>query len=132
MKVRIILAALLILCSCSTYKDNDRRFTSLDRHMEMSGTYEARKVSQIESLKRLAHNRSGRMDYNILMEIADEYYSYSFDSASTYLHKAIDVAREDRDKDGIAEATINLGLLYSTSGHFLEAYSVLLRLSFTG
>lgn len=125
MKVRIILAALLILCSCSTYKDNDRRFTSLDRHMEMSGTYEARKVSQIESLKRLAHNRSGRMDYNILMEIADEYYSYSFDSASTYLHKAIDVAREDRDKDGIAEATINLGLLYSTSGHFLEAYSVL-------
>lgn len=116
-----ILTILVVGCSHKA----DPLFSNLDYQISMSPTYDARKVLDIESLKNIAGGRDGKGDFNVLLRIAEEYSSYQFDSSQAYLNKALYVAEKSGRKEDIDLASIRLGMLYTKSGHFLEAHGTL-------
>ena len=122
-RVLFLMLGVLMLVSCS-HKDNSM-FSGLDYQMSMSPTYDAKKLSQIESLKLISRDLDRNGQFRTLMRIGEEYESFQFDSSLTYFSAALQVARQTGGKDDIDLANIRLGRLYTRAGHFLEANTTL-------
>ena len=56
------------------------------------------------------------------MNIADEFFSYSFDSTQTYLKQCQELAASDPVRSN--DVKMRLGHLYAKSGNFIEAYNI--------
>lgn len=101
-------------------------FDDLDACLHDREMFEQEKTSWIARLKSHADAVGDvASSYDLYMEIAEEYASYSFDSTAVYLHKSLDAAGSLGDGEKTDRAMIRLGLLYTTAGHFLEAYHIL-------
>ena len=90
-------------------------------------TYVARKLAQLDALRKLAHSteepsRRFEMDWNL----AGEYFAFSFDSTQVYLKHCQEIAKDAlKNRDLYNQATLQLGHLYAKAGSYMEAYQVL-------
>ena len=99
----------------------------LDRYVSTRELYVARKLQQTDALRYLVQSASDpRLRYEAEMNLADAFFPFSFDSTQAYLKHCQALAADVlSDRDRYDSATIKLGLLYTKSGSFMEAYYLL-------
>jgi hypothetical protein len=87
----------------------------------------ARKQDQMEALCKLARSTQDPLRrYELEMNIAQEYFAFSFDSTQVYLKHCQELARGTlRDQELYNRASIELGHLYAKAGNYLEASQLL-------
>lgn len=102
----------------------------LDQYISVRETYDVNKHVRIDMLMQMSVDRytSSNQLYSIYSSLADEYYTYSFDSTVVYIHKCMNQARKQKNKNLIDESNIRLGMVYASSGHYLEASNLLLEM----
>ena len=131
---RIILSLLsvtVLVPACDRAPRPDRAtrqiLDGLDGYVGARETYVARKLAQLDALRKLAHSteepsRRFEMDWNL----AGEYFAFSFDSTQVYLKHCQEIAKDAlKNRDLYNQATIQLGHLYAKAGSYMEAYQVL-------
>ena len=99
---RIILSLLSVtalVSACDRTPRPDRAATrlldELDGYVGVRETYVARKLAQLDALRRLTHSteeprRRFEMDWNL----AQEYFAFSFDSTQVYLKHCQELAKD--------------------------------------
>ena len=131
---RIILSLLsvtVLVPACDRTPRPDRAtrqiLDGLDGYVGARETYVARKLAQLDALRKLAHSteepsRRFEMDWNL----AGEYFAFSFDSTQVYLKHCQEIAKDAlKNRDLYNQATLQLGHLYAKAGSYMEAYQVL-------
>ena len=131
---RIILSLLsvtVLVPACDRAPRPDRAtrqiLDGLDGYVGARETYVARKLAQLDALRKLAHSteepsRRFEMDWNL----AGEYFAFSFDSTQVYLKHCQEIAKDAlKNRDLYNQATLQLGHLYAKAGSYMEAYQVL-------
>ena len=124
------LLALLLLNGCDRPASLDRPtrqlLNGLDGYVDARSVYVASKLDQMEALRKIAQSSSDRtLRYETEMRIADEYFSFSFDSTQHYLKDCQALALALDDKERYDRASIQLGHLYAKAGSYMEAYNLL-------
>ena len=128
----LVLMAVTMVAACSSPARRAQTRTmrsllnELDGYVAARGVYVAGKLDQIEALRRIAasaHNEELRFETE--MRIADEFFSFNFDSTQACLKQCQALARRMGDKERYDRATIQLGHLYAKAGSYMEAYSLL-------
>ena len=128
----LVLMAVTLVAACSSPARRAQTRTmrsllnELDGYVAARGVYVAGKLDQIEALRRItasAHNEELRFETE--MRIADEFFSFNFDSTQACLKQCQALARRMGDKERYDRATIQLGHLYAKAGSYMEAYSLL-------
>ena len=124
-------AAILLAAACGPRGNLDRStrelLGELDGYVAARDVYVARKLDQMDALRKLC----GTIDdperrYELEMDIADEYFAFSFDSTQAYLKHCQELALDPlKDRERYNRASIQLGHLYSKAGNYLEANSLL-------
>ena len=138
MKRRILILTIVIagltgnlLMSCSGHPSLDRatadKLEELDRYIASRQIYYARKNGRLESLRSIiGTTKNPEALYELEMNMAREYFSYSQDSTQRYLKSCQAIARDQlKDEDRYNAATIMLGHLYGKGGNYLEASQIL-------
>ena len=122
---------LLFFCaSCTERPILDSRTKSLlgelDGYLRNRSMYDARKIEQMEALSRLASTTvNPQMRFDVELNIAREYFAFSFDSTQTRLKRCQDIAMALGDNERFASASILLGHLYAKAGNYMEAHDIL-------
>ena len=128
-----LLFAVILVTACGKLAKPDRNtrqsLNELDGYLRARDVYVARKLDQMDALRKLSQSTVDPLRrYEIDMEIAEEYFSFSFDSTRVYLKHCQELAEETlKDMDLFNKASIKLGHLYAKSGNFLEASMLLNR-----
>ena len=126
-----LLAVVLGAAACSQAPHPDRAteqaLLELDGYISASNMYVARKLDQMEALGRLARStRDPLRRYELEMNIAREFFAFSFDSTQVYLKHCQELARDVlEDQDLYNETSVLLGHLYAKAGSYLEASQLL-------
>lgn len=117
-----LLGALLTSCSPSGGKHNPA-LDGLDGYLSARQLYETRKLDKIEALRKILPPEGGdpKQRFTVCFNLAEEFFSYKFDSTETWLRRGIAAAEEAGDPLLRTKAEILLADLYSTAGHFLDA-----------
>ena len=131
MLMQMLMAVTLVAaCSSPARRAETRTMRSLlnelDGYVAARGVYVAGKLDQVEALRRIAasaHNPELRFETE--MRIADEFFSFNFDSTQACLKQCQLLARRMGDKERYDRATIQLGHLYAKAGNYMEAYTLL-------
>ena len=122
------LMGVLLVCSCGQTVRPDRRtrelLSELDGYVQAREMYVTRKQDQMSALTRLAQETKDPLRrFDLEMDIAKEYFSFSFDSTQTYLKHCVQLAGADAVR--AQQAAILLGHLYAKAGNYMEAYTLL-------
>ena len=134
MRVRHIVLVLLLVvlaCACDRQERLDRSsrtlLEELDRYVSVRELYVARKLQQTDALRHLAQSvRDPRIQYETELDLASEFFSFSFDSTQACLQHCQSLALHPlHDRECYDLATIRLGHLYTKSGNYMEAYNIL-------
>lgn len=126
-----LLATVLLTAACGRMSRSDREIgqllTELDGYVGAREVYVARKQDQMDALRRLCRStQEPRRRYELEMNIAREYFAFSFDSTQAYLKHCQKLAGERlRDQDLYNQASIELGHLYAKAGNYMEASQLL-------
>ena len=129
MRSRVLLILLFASLALSCVRmGSDRQTESLlqglDTYLETRDLYVAQKRNQLAALSKLAQGtQDPTLRYNLEFTIAQEYFSFSFDSTQAYLKHCQQLAGADKDR--YDEASIALGHLYEKAGSYMEAYTLL-------
>lgn len=131
--IRIFLfwaVCIAVASSCSSSGRLDSRtsslLTQLDGYVGARAVYDARKKDQMEALLRLSQGTSDPVRrYELEMDIAQQYFAFSFDSTQAYLKHCQQLAETLGDRNRYNQASIMLGHLYAKAGSFMEAHTVL-------
>lgn len=131
-KISHIAIILLIAVSCKSETPYDEVIKRLDAVLENKSTYESHFLQRIDVLKdmRDAAIQSPSMLYDINARLADEYASYSLDSAVLYLSRNHSMAEGTGDRYKLAESEISLATLYAKTGYHIESSDILHRLPY--
>ena len=127
----VLLMLIVTLSGACSHSGNLDRSTQqllyeLDGYVSARGVYVARKLDQMEALRKMALSTDDPLlRYETEMTIASEYFSFSFDSTQHYLKHCQELARELKDRDRFDDASIQLGHLYAKAGSYMEAYNLL-------
>ncbi len=132
MKVRpFILVLLLAAAACGRQGDLDsstrRMLGELDGYVAARDVHVARKKDQMDALRKLARSTADpERRFELEMDIAAEYFAFSFDSTQQYLKHCQELALGPLDDpDRYNEASVLLGHLYAKAGSYLEASQLL-------
>ena len=123
----------LFACACGRQERLDASsralLEELDRYVSMRELYVARKLQQTDALRHLAQSvRDPRMQYETELDLAAEFFSFSFDSTQACLQHCQSLAIFPlKDQECYDLASIRLGHLYTKSGNYMEAYDLLCR-----
>lgn len=121
----LILFALSLALSCVRMgpdRQTESLLQGLDTYLETRDLYVAQKQNQLAALTKLARDiEDPTLRYNLEFTIAQEYFSFSFDSTQAYLKHCQQLAGADKDR--YDEASIALGHLYEKAGNYMEAYT---------
>lgn len=124
-------AAVVLAVACSRFSRSDwelrRQLFELDGYVSAREVYLARKQDQMQALTRLARSTQDPLRrYELEMNIAQEFFAFSFDSTQVYLKHCQELAAGPlRNRDLYNQATISLGHLYAKAGNYLEASQLL-------
>lgn len=113
-----------VLTSCvPSGRVYDPALDGLDGYLSARQLYETRKLDKIEALRKILPPDGGdpRQRFTVCYNLAEEFFSYKFDSTETWLGRSMAAAEEAQDPHLITKAEILLADLYSTAGHFLDA-----------
>ena len=99
----------------------------MDGYTSARDMYVARKLDQMEALGKLARGtRDPLRRYELEMNIAREFFAFSFDSTQLYLKHCQELTRDVLgDQNLYNEASVLLGHLYAKAGSYLEASQLL-------
>lgn len=125
-----LLATVVLTAACGrmsrSEREIDRLLTELDGYVGAREVYVARKQDQMQALSKLARSTQDPLRrFELEMNIAREYFAFSFDSTQVYLKHCQEIAGLLRDTDLYNQATIELGHLYAKAGNNLEASQLL-------
>ena len=129
--IGVLLAVALGAAACRPVPRPDRGtqqlLLELDGYISASNMYVARKLDQMEALGKLARStRDPLRRYELEMNIAREFFAFSFDSTQLYLKHCQELARDVLDdQDLYNETSVQLGHLYAKAGSYLEASQLL-------
>ena len=125
----MLVLALLSACQRPVRLDRSTRrlLGELDGYVAAREVYVARKLDQMDALRKLvAATPDPVMRFETGMNVASEYFSFSFDSTQHYLKHCQELAlNELHDRDRYNLASIRLGHLYAKAGSYMEAYNLL-------
>ncbi|MBR3449723.1 MAG: hypothetical protein IKH24_02675 [Bacteroidales bacterium] len=127
----LVLPALVLSAACGRTGTLDRPtrqlLNELDGYVSARNVYVARKLDRMDALRKLAQGASDPLlRYETEMNIASEFFSFSFDSTQHYLKHCQFLAGERlHDRDRYNRASIQLGHLYAKAGSYMEAYNLL-------
>ena len=130
-RIGIWLAVALGAAACARTPRPDRGtqqlLLELDGYTRASNMYVARKLDQMEALGKLARSTQDPLRrYELEMNIAREFFAFSFDSTQFYLKHCQELAQNVLDdQDLYNEASVQLGHLYAKAGSYLEASQLL-------
>jgi len=130
-RIGVLLAVVLGAAACDkvVYMDRGTRqlITELDGYLGTREVHLARKRDQMDALGKLARSTSDPLRrYELEMNIAREFFAFSFDSTQLYLKHCQELARDVlKDPDLYNESSIQLGHLYAKAGSYLEASQLL-------
>ena len=130
-RIGVWLAVALGAAACRPAPRPDRAtqqlLLELDGYISASNMYVARKLDQMDALGKLARStRDPLRRYELEMNIAREFFAFSFDSTQLYLKHCQELARDVLDdQDLYNEASVLLGHLYAKAGSYLEASQLL-------
>lgn len=133
MKLRHLLPALLCIltggfCLAGPHEAGfERLLKNLDGELRNSNKYIEARYRRIRFLLDMKEGigASREQRYQINRKLYDEYFPFKFDSALYFLTDNLELAHDLGDKRRSAETLVELGLLYTTSGMYLEAREVL-------
>ena len=124
-------AAVVLAVACGRFSRSDRdlrrQLFELDGYVSARDVYLARKQDQMQALTKLARSTQDPLRrYELEMNIAQEYFAFSFDSTQLYLKHCQELAAGPlRNRDLYMQATIGLGHLYAKAGNYMEASQIL-------
>ena len=128
-RIQTLVPAVLMLSACQfSVPHPDRETTDLlkelDGYISARNMYVVQKRNRIDALSNISREvaNAGRR-YELEMKIADECFSFSFDSTQAHLKRCIELAGGDRER--VALASISLAELYSKAGNHMEANDIL-------
>ena len=127
----LAVAALLTAFSCGRQGNLDHStrqlLNELDGYVEAREVYVARKLDQMEALRKLCRSTEDPDHrFDLEMSMADEYFAFSFDSTQACLKRCQDLALNRlKDPELYNRATIRLGHLYAKAGSYMEANGIL-------
>ena len=130
-RIGVWLAVALGAAACARTPRPDRAtqqlLLELDGYISASNMYVARKLDQMGALGKLARStRDPLRRYELEMNIAREFFAFSFDSTQLYLKHCQELARDVLgDQDLYNETSVLLGHLYAKAGSYLEASQLL-------
>ena len=130
-RIGILLAVTLGVAACSPASRLDREtgrlLTELDGYLGARDVHTARKKDQMDALCKRARSTADPLRrYELEMNIAAEFFAFSFDSTQVYLKHCQELARDVlKDPDLYYEASVQLGHLYAKAGSYLEASQLL-------
>ena len=130
-RIGLLLAAALGAAACRPAPRPDRAtqqlLLELDGYISASNMYVARKLDQMDALGKLARSmRDPLRRYELEMNVAREFFAFSFDSTQLYLKHCQELAQDVLDDlDLYNEASVQLGHLYAKAGSYLEASQLL-------
>ncbi len=120
-----------ILSAGAAFSENSSRLNELlnelDKQLELRSTYEQNRIQRINALKSVVTNPNlaPEQRYSFYVQLIDEYKAYNFDSTMHYIMASATLAEQLQNKLFIDEAAIRRGLIFATSGNFLEANNIL-------
>ena len=127
----LAVAALLTAFSCGRQGNLDHStrqlLNELDGYVEAREVYVARKLDQMDALRKLSRSTEDpERRFDLEMTMADEYFAFSFDSTQACLKRCQDLALNRlKDPELYNRATIRLGHLYAKAGSYMEANGIL-------
>ena len=130
-RIRVLLVVVLGAAACRPAPRPDRAtqqlLLELDGYISASNMYVARKLDQMDALGKLARStRDPLRRYELEMNVAREFFPFSFDSTQVYLKHCQELAQDVLcDQDLYNEASVQLGHLYAKAGSYLEASQLL-------
>ena len=130
-RIGVLFAVVLGAAACDRTPRPDRGtqrlLLELDGYISASNMYVARKLDQMDALGKLARStRDPLRRYELEMNIAREFFAFSFDSTQFYLKHCQELARDVlEDQDLYNETSVLLGHLYAKAGSYLEASQLL-------
>ena len=124
------LTVLLFVFGCDRPSGLDRPtqqlLDELDGYVSARSVYVASKLDQMDALRKIAMSANDPvLRYETEMRLADESFSFSFDSTQQYLKHCQNLAQARGDRARYDRASIQLGHLYAKAGNYMEAYNLL-------
>ncbi len=106
---------------------NDSLFTVLNESIRDAVQYISKKERYINTLreKSIMDGLGSKEVYDINIKLYQEYIKYKSDSALCYAQKNLTIAQELNIKDLITESTLQVALVYSQIGYYVEADKIL-------
>ncbi|MDD3077650.1 MAG: DUF6377 domain-containing protein [Paludibacter sp.] len=123
----IILLSLVSIFYSSANNELDSILTILDQTIQNKDLYIKQKEQRIVDLRQLLNisKITPEQQYDINNKLYNEYKSFIPDSAIIYLQKNIRIATQLNNTDWLNDSKIDLALLYSIAGMFLDADKLL-------
>lgn len=116
-----------------TYSNDrvDSLLKVLDYTLSRRAIYEMKKESDISELKQKRNKLRDIIGiYHTNNRIISQYESFICDSAESYIHENICIAKQLNNSDLLNESEIELAFVYSLSGLFVQAYEILTSIEY--
>lgn len=115
----------IILINVSAFATTDSLINELNNELSKKTFYDAKKTATITRLKKALRKISGsnlQGKYKLTVQIYDQYKSYQFDSAYTYVNKLLHLSRMMKDRAKEYDSKVKLGFILLSSGMFKETF----------
>ncbi|MBR3075271.1 MAG: hypothetical protein IKH11_05915 [Bacteroidales bacterium] len=127
MRRACFISLLVLLCACRQSAGPDRNtkklLDELDGYVQAREMYMVRKKDRMSAMtKLLEQTNDPERRFDLEMNIADEYFSFSFDSTQTYYKHCMQLAEADPVRSN--DVKLRLGHLYAKAGNYMEAYNL--------
>lgn len=123
------LLILLSLFSCTLFADENinKLRLQLKKELDNKSSYDKKKEERINNLKQLLtiQDLTQKQEYDLNLKLSSEYRKYIIDSAIYYTEKNTDIAKDLNSSDLLYETHLNLSLLYSAAGMYIESMNIL-------
>ena len=111
------------LAAGSAAESERSQLEMLDMYLKQRDSYVRQKEDRLETGRQRLHSASTDIErFHACMALADEFFSYRFDSTQHYLKQAISLSLAMDRPVCAQQAGIRLGYLYTKAGNYMEAY----------
>lgn len=132
MRTAFFLSLMLMTTVGVAQHRTDSLLRELDQTIARRDTYLKEKTNRIAALTEEASHVKGARQFNLYLEIYDEYKSFIYDSAFRYAHKLQKVAYDLNDPQKISLAQLKIAFVLVSSGLFKEAIDTLQKIHTRG
>ncbi|MBE9661581.1 DUF6377 domain-containing protein [Mucilaginibacter myungsuensis] len=125
--VKLFALACLLCLSAGSFanSETDDLFDELKAEFAKKASYDSQKEGRIKELKTALGRTSpvnAKSRFDICNKIYEEYRSYQYDSAYTYVNKLLSISRELNDKSKEDLSRMKMGFILLSSGMFKETF----------